>query len=698
MAGTPDYMAPELWKGGKVSVASDIYALGVILSEMGAERKPAEIGQSSSTVLFQEYPVRKPPRGHGKWNRVVARCLDPEPARRFRTAEEVARALGPSVGERPIGTMPVLVFTLLTLAVLASIWFSIRAQTRRTTLPQPQRLTAAPIENPVFQSSLSPDGKMIAYGDDFGIQLESLSTRESWTLLRAEGSPNADMWWPADWFPDGNHLLVKSAKTTPTGLKLSAWAVSIHSRRAVKLRDDCIAHSVSPDGLRIAFTVGGISAREEIWVMGSQGEAARKVLNSENLGDADSLFSSVRWSPDGQRIAFRKEDHSSDRVRISVESVNLNGGSRLVIAANAELWGDFCWLSDGRILFSLGSLNGSEDMNLWALRTRPQSGTPVGEKQQLTDWTGLSVENLSASKDGVRLSFDKINAQTDVFVGDLNAKGFLKPPRRLTLDDFDDVPSAWANDNTTLFFTTAHPGLFLFQKQNINAVQPEPVLTSHIQMGPVRLTPDGAFLLYIEGAGENRRLMIAPASGGRPQEFDFGNRGVVGNVVCSQKPARNCLAGTLDRPRHKLVLWEIEPPSRDIRRLFAIDCDLRKGRNWMLSPDGTQIATSKNDQDHGEIQIYSLDGAMKRRVRVNGFNQFLSIDWAADGASWFVGTRTATGCSLLKVHQNGRAQVLLNMRGRNMRSFAIPSPNGRRLAILGWTISRNVWMVDQTNR
>lgn len=73
MAGTPDYMAPELWKGGKASVASDVFALGVILSQLGGDRQQ---------------------------NRIIARCMDQDPSRRFRDADEVAQALSPSLSPR----------------------------------------------------------------------------------------------------------------------------------------------------------------------------------------------------------------------------------------------------------------------------------------------------------------------------------------------------------------------------------------------------------------------------------------------------------------------------------------------------------------------------------------------------------------------------------------------------------------------
>jgi serine/threonine protein kinase/Flp pilus assembly protein TadD len=89
--GTPDYMAPELWRGEKASPASDVYALGVILYELATGQRPY-----APDVPWQDRLIRNLPPVDRKWDRILTRCLDPEPARRCQTGDEVMKAFAPS--------------------------------------------------------------------------------------------------------------------------------------------------------------------------------------------------------------------------------------------------------------------------------------------------------------------------------------------------------------------------------------------------------------------------------------------------------------------------------------------------------------------------------------------------------------------------------------------------------------------------
>jgi tetratricopeptide (TPR) repeat protein len=89
--GTPDYMAPELWKGEKPTAASDVYALGVMLYELAASHLPY-----SREIPWQDRAKRKAPGLRHKWDGILRKCLDPDPAKRFQDAGEVAAALEPS--------------------------------------------------------------------------------------------------------------------------------------------------------------------------------------------------------------------------------------------------------------------------------------------------------------------------------------------------------------------------------------------------------------------------------------------------------------------------------------------------------------------------------------------------------------------------------------------------------------------------
>ncbi len=110
IVGTVGYMSPEQARGQKVDARSDIFAFGCVLYEM-LSGQPAFDGGSPAEVLAAIQRDAPPPledlvpRLRPELSRIVERCLEKDPARRFPSARDVAFALslietgGPVSGE-----------------------------------------------------------------------------------------------------------------------------------------------------------------------------------------------------------------------------------------------------------------------------------------------------------------------------------------------------------------------------------------------------------------------------------------------------------------------------------------------------------------------------------------------------------------------------------------------------------------------
>lgn len=89
VVGTPSYMAPEQTEGKDVTPASDLYAVGVVLYEMLAGRKPFTGGAAE---LFHKHRHEPPPPldAPTALQSLVMALLEKDPARRLQSAQQVA--------------------------------------------------------------------------------------------------------------------------------------------------------------------------------------------------------------------------------------------------------------------------------------------------------------------------------------------------------------------------------------------------------------------------------------------------------------------------------------------------------------------------------------------------------------------------------------------------------------------------------
>lgn len=116
LMGTPEYMAPELFSGDEASVASDVYALGMTIYKMVTGTLPARARAQRAGGAAAPVPVAgsAAPALDPKWEAAIQRALDPDAARRFSHAGELARALhgesteanaGSAIGRRKVAAL-----------------------------------------------------------------------------------------------------------------------------------------------------------------------------------------------------------------------------------------------------------------------------------------------------------------------------------------------------------------------------------------------------------------------------------------------------------------------------------------------------------------------------------------------------------------------------------------------------------------
>jgi len=96
-AGTPQYMAPEQFEGGELSVQTDLYSLGLVLYEVFTGKRAFDSRDLGELKTLHSSAPTSPSAHVAGLNpvveRAILRCVAPDPAQRPRSASALAAAL-----------------------------------------------------------------------------------------------------------------------------------------------------------------------------------------------------------------------------------------------------------------------------------------------------------------------------------------------------------------------------------------------------------------------------------------------------------------------------------------------------------------------------------------------------------------------------------------------------------------------------
>ncbi len=714
--GTAGYMSPEQVRGEKLDARTDLFSFGLILYEMATGQRA--FGGETAAILkdailnHTRAPVHSlnstlPP----KLEQIISSALQKDREQRYQTAAEMRSDLEAAAADSSVHSVKDLktsrtrqFFTfsaaaLLVLLCLAVVVLITRRQPIRPQLKQTQ-LTENSSENEVEGGAISPDGKYLAYADVRGMHLKLLETGETRNIQEPEELKR----FQPDWGPFSLSATKFLAVASILGRDDSTWSVPVMGGALHKLHDNAFLPSVSPDGSTIAFLANQrTNGSREIWLMDSNGEHARKVYETEEK----SNFGLPNWSPDGQRLLYLKDHRNGDKVEITLESRDLNGGPVTTVLSDARLW-TYNWLPDGRIIYSLNEADISGTRcNFWQVLVDPRTGKPQGNPNQLTNWAGFCIGGSTTTSDGKRIVFNKWWVQQIVYRADFAPKqpGAVNP-RRLTLSDGREHPVGWTADGKSIVFVSNRGGVWGIFKQEPGEESAEAIVTGLTDKVEARLSPNGVWILYEEFPNlASGRLMRVPVAGGPPQVVlslatppePTTSWGVVpyNPPRCARSPAQLCAISERTPDNKQLIFTSFDPMNGRGHELTRFDIESHSSYKWDLSPDGTRIAVLKRSEDR--IRILSLMGEPARQVTVKGWKSLQTVDWTADGKGLFVSSALKGSSVLLYSDLQGKANVMWQQAGEQEGSldiYAIPSPDGRQVAMFGWTLNSNMWMLE----